>query len=167
VASSTSGSTWSRSPTVRTRRRRSPAARPSPSSSSRTASTSWNPATRSCARSWTAPASDPSPRPVAQVRRRGPVQGETWARGALGAHYRGMRAVWKGAVTFGLVNVPVKLYSATEDHDVPLHQVHDADGGRIRYKRVCEIDGEVVPYEHIDRAYDDGERTVVLTKKEL
>ncbi|MCP2264222.1 Ku protein [Promicromonospora thailandica] len=78
-----------------------------------------------------------------------------------------MRAIWKGAVTFGLVNVPVKLYSATEDHDVPLHQVHDTDGGRIRYKRVCEIDGEVVPYEHIDRAYDDGERTVVLTKKEL
>jgi DNA end-binding protein Ku len=78
-----------------------------------------------------------------------------------------MRAIWKGAVTFGLVNVPVKLYSATEDHDVSLHQVHDADGGRIRYKRVCEIDGEVVPYEHIDRAYDDGERTVVLTKKDL
>lgn len=78
-----------------------------------------------------------------------------------------MRAIWKGAVTFGLVNVPVKLYSATEDHDVPLHQVHDADGGRIRYKRVCEVDGEVVPYEHIDRAYDDGERTVVLTKQDL
>ncbi|WP_454858858.1 non-homologous end joining protein Ku [Promicromonospora soli] len=78
-----------------------------------------------------------------------------------------MRAIWKGAVTFGLVNVPVKLYSATEDHDVPLHQVHDADGGRIRYKRVCEVDGEVVPYEHIDRAYDDGERTVVLTKQDF
>lgn len=78
-----------------------------------------------------------------------------------------MRAIWKGAVTFGLVNVPVKLYSATEDHDVPLHQVHDADGGRIRYKRVCEIDGEVVPYEHIDKAYDDGDRTVVLTKQDL
>jgi DNA end-binding protein Ku len=78
-----------------------------------------------------------------------------------------MSAIWKGAVTFGLVNVPVKLYSATEDHDVPLHQVHDADGGRIRYKRVCEIDGKEVPYEHIDRAYDDGERTVVLTKKDL
>ncbi|AEG44743.1 Ku protein [Isoptericola variabilis] len=78
-----------------------------------------------------------------------------------------MRAIWKGAVTFGLVNVPVKLYSATEDHDVPLHQVHDADGGRIRYKRVCELDGEVVPYEHIDRAYDDGEHTVVITKEDL
>ncbi|MFC7876983.1 Ku protein [Isoptericola sp. NPDC057391] len=78
-----------------------------------------------------------------------------------------MRAIWKGAVTFGLVNVPVKLYSATEDHDVPLHQVHDEDGGRIRYRRVCELDGEEVPYQHIDRAYDDGERTVVLTKDDF
>ncbi len=78
-----------------------------------------------------------------------------------------MRAIWKGAVTFGLVNVPVKLYSATEDHDVSLHQVHDADGGRIRYQRVCELDGDEVPYEHIDRAYDDGEHTVVLTKEDL
>ncbi len=75
--------------------------------------------------------------------------------------------MWKGAVTFGLVNVPVKLYSATEDHDVSLHQVHDADGGRIRYQRVCELDGNEVPYEHIDRAYDDGEHTVVLTKEDL
>ena len=57
-----------------------------------------------------------------------------------------MRAIWKGALTFGLVNVPVKVYSATEDHDVPLHQVHNKDGGRIRYQRICEIDGEVVPY---------------------
>lgn len=78
-----------------------------------------------------------------------------------------MRAIWKGAITFGLVNVPVKVYSATEDHDVPLHQVHDADGGRIRYQRRCEVCGKVVPYEHIDKAYDDGERTVVLTGEDL
>lgn len=78
-----------------------------------------------------------------------------------------MRAVWKGAVTFGLVNVPVKLYSATEDHDVSLHQVHDADGGRIRYQRVCEIDGKVVEYKNIDKAYDDGERTVIITDEDL
>lgn len=78
-----------------------------------------------------------------------------------------MRAVWKGAVTFGLVNVPVKLYSATEDHDVSLHQVHDKDGGRIRYQRKCEICGEVVPYQHIDKAYDDGDRTVVITDDDL
>lgn len=78
-----------------------------------------------------------------------------------------MRAVWKGAVTFGLVNVPVKLYSATEDHDVSLHQVHAADGGRIRYQRKCEVCGEVVAYQDIDKAYDDGERTVVITDADL
>ncbi|CAN7315493.1 Ku protein [Microbacterium sp. LjRoot45] len=78
-----------------------------------------------------------------------------------------MRSIWKGALTFGLVNVPVKVYSATEDHDVPLHQVHAADGGRIRYQRICEIDGEVVPFADIDKAYDDGERTVVLTKDDI
>jgi DNA end-binding protein Ku len=78
-----------------------------------------------------------------------------------------MRAVWKGAVTFGLVNVPVKLYSATEDHDVSLHQVHDADGGRIRYQRICEIDGKPVDYKNIDKAYDDGERTVIITDADL
>lgn len=78
-----------------------------------------------------------------------------------------MRAIWKGALTFGLVNVPVKVYSATEDHDVPLHQVHNKDGGRIRYQRICEIDGEIVPYADIDKAYDDGERTVVLTKEDI
>jgi len=78
-----------------------------------------------------------------------------------------MRSIWKGAITFGLVNVPVKLYSATEDHDVSLHQVHDADGGRIRYQRKCEICGKVVDYEHIDKAFDDGDRTVVLTGEDL
>src|SRR5690606_34784158 len=79
-----------------------------------------------------------------------------------------MRSIWKGAVTFGLVNVPVKVYSATEDHDISLHQVHDEDGGRIRYQRVCELDGKVVAYSDIDRAYvDDDGQTVVLTKKDL
>ncbi|GAB2600462.1 Ku protein [Pseudactinotalea suaedae] len=78
-----------------------------------------------------------------------------------------MRAIWKGAITFGLVNVPVSLYSATESHDVKLHQVHDADGGRIRYQRKCEVCGEVVPYEHIDKAYTEGESTVVLTEEDL
>jgi DNA end-binding protein Ku len=78
-----------------------------------------------------------------------------------------MRAIWKGAITFGLVNVPVKVYSATEDHDISLHQVHDKDGGRIRYQRRCEICGKIIDFEHIDKAYDDGERTVVLTKDDF
>ena len=75
--------------------------------------------------------------------------------------------IWKGAITFGLVNVPVKLYSATEDHDVGLHQVHDKDGGRIRYQRKCEVCGKVVDYEHIDKAYAEGSTTVVLTEEDL
>ena len=78
-----------------------------------------------------------------------------------------MRAIWKGAITFGLVNVPVKLYAATEDHDVQLHQVHDADGGRIRYQRRCEVCGKVVDYEHIDKAFEEGGTTVVLTEDDL
>jgi len=78
-----------------------------------------------------------------------------------------MRSIWKGSIAFGLVNVPVKLYSATEDHDVDLHQVHDKDGGRIRYQRRCEICGRVVDFEHIDKAYSEGDRTVVLTEDDL
>ena len=74
-----------------------------------------------------------------------------------------MRAIWTGAVAFGLVNVPVKLYSATQSHDVDLHQVHGADGGRIRYQRRCEKCGKVIAYEDIDRAHDDGTTTVILS----
>ncbi|MGA9715867.1 MAG: Ku protein [Aeromicrobium sp.] len=78
-----------------------------------------------------------------------------------------MRSIWKGAISFGLVNVPVKVYSATQSHDVSLHQVHGEDGGRIRYQRKCEICGEVVAYDDIQKAYDDGDRTVILTPDEL
>ena len=78
-----------------------------------------------------------------------------------------MRAIWKGAIAFGLVNVPVKVYSATEDHDISLHQVHNADGGRIRYQRRCEVCSEIVDYSDIEKAYEDDGRTVILTKEEL
>ena len=78
-----------------------------------------------------------------------------------------MRAIWKGAIAFGLVNVPVKVYSATEDHDISLHQVHNADGGRIRYQRRCEVCGEVVDYSDIEKAFEEDGRTVVLSRDEL
>jgi DNA end-binding protein Ku len=78
-----------------------------------------------------------------------------------------MKSIWKGAITFGLVNVPVKVYSATEDHDVGLHQVHNKDGGRIRYQRRCEICHKIVDYENIDKAYEEGDQTVVLTEEDL
>ncbi len=79
-----------------------------------------------------------------------------------------MRAIWKGAVSFGLVSVPVKLYSATESHDVSFRQVHASDGGRIKYQRVCSIDGEEVAYADIAKGYEteDGEM-VILTDDDM
>ena len=79
-----------------------------------------------------------------------------------------MRSIWKGAISFGLVTIPVKLYSATEQRDVRFHQVHREDGGRIKYKRVCTIDGEEVPYSDIAKGYElpSGE-IVVLTDEDF
>ncbi|WP_445168754.1 non-homologous end joining protein Ku [Mycolicibacterium sp. Dal123E01] len=79
-----------------------------------------------------------------------------------------MRSIWKGSIAFGLVNVPVKVYSATEDHDLKFHQVHAKDNGRIRYKRVCEVCGEVVEYREIAKAFesDDGQ-TVIITDDDI
>ena len=74
-----------------------------------------------------------------------------------------MRAIWKGAVSFGLVSVPVKLYSATESKDISFRQVHAQDGGRIKYQRVCSIDGEEVAYSDIAKGYEteDGEMVII------
>jgi DNA end-binding protein Ku len=74
-----------------------------------------------------------------------------------------MRAIWKGAVSFGLVSVPVKLYAATESHDVSFRQVHAKDGGRIKYQRICSVDGEEVPYADIAKGYEteDGEMVIL------
>ncbi|GAA3199065.1 Ku protein [Actinocorallia longicatena] len=79
-----------------------------------------------------------------------------------------MRSIWKGAISFGLVTIPVKLYSATEQRDVAFHQVHREDGGRIKYKRVCQIDGEEVPYGDIAKGFElpSGEM-VVLTDEDF
>ncbi|MGI8456737.1 MAG: Ku protein [Propionibacteriaceae bacterium] len=73
------------------------------------------------------------------------------------------RSIWKGAISFGLVTIPVKLFSATEEKDISFRQVHPADGGRIKYKRVCEVDGEEVPFSEIAKGYElpDG-RMVIL-----
>ncbi len=79
-----------------------------------------------------------------------------------------MRAMWSGAVSFGLVSVPIKLYAATTNHDIRFHQVHGADGGRIKYKRTCSLDGEEVDYADIVKGYetDDGE-LITLTEEDL
>jgi DNA end-binding protein Ku len=75
-----------------------------------------------------------------------------------------MRSIWKGSVSFGLVSIGVKLYSATEEKSVSFNQVRRSDGARIRYKRVAESDGEEVAYSDIAKGYQlpSGE-TVVLT----
>jgi DNA end-binding protein Ku len=79
-----------------------------------------------------------------------------------------MRSIWKGSVSFGLVSIGVKLYSATEERDISFHQVRREDGARIRYKRVAESDGEEVAYSDIAKGYQlpSGE-IVVLTDEDF
>ena len=79
-----------------------------------------------------------------------------------------MRAIWKGAVSFGLVSIGVKVYSATEEKDIRFHQVHRDDGGRIRYKRTCSVCGEEVTYDDIAKGYDvGGGEMVILTDEDF
>jgi len=78
------------------------------------------------------------------------------------------RAIWSGAISFGLVNVPIKLFTATSQKDVRFHQLHDKDGARIQQKRVCSKDGEEVPMEHIVKGYEiSRDKYVLITPEEL
>ena len=79
-----------------------------------------------------------------------------------------MRSIWKGSISFGLVTIPVKLYSATEEKDISFRQVHREDGGRIKYKRECTKCGEEIAYADIAKGYEmpDGSM-VVLTDDDL
>src|SRR5579872_381204 len=78
------------------------------------------------------------------------------------------RPIWTGSITFGLVIVPVKLYSAVREKEVRFHELHDADGARLQHKRVCSKDGAEVPYEHVVRGYElSKDEYVVLTDDEL
>jgi len=78
------------------------------------------------------------------------------------------RSIWTGAISFGLVNVPVKLFSATSPKDVRFHQLEEGTGARIRYRRVSETSGEEVPYERIVKGYElGGDRYVIISPDEL
>ena len=79
-----------------------------------------------------------------------------------------MRSMWKGAVSFGLVMIPVKLYAATETKDIAFRQVHREDGGRIRFRRFCSIEDTEVPYEDVAKGFElpDGE-LVILTEEDM
>ena len=78
------------------------------------------------------------------------------------------RAIWTGSISFGLLNVPVKLYSAVSKKSVSFREIRDSDGSRIRHKRVAEADGEEVPYEHIVKGYEIApEQYVMITKEDF
>ncbi|MFK0097630.1 Ku protein [Streptomyces sp. NPDC091040] len=79
-----------------------------------------------------------------------------------------MRSIWNGAISFGLVSIPIKLVNATENHSISFRQVHVEDGGRIRYRKVCELDGEEVPSAEIGKAYEDADGTMIpITDEDL
>jgi len=79
-----------------------------------------------------------------------------------------MKTIWKGAISFGLVTIPVRVYGATEAKSLRFHQLHAPDGGRIRYKRVCSVDGEEVDYSEIVKGYEyEKDHYVTLTDEEL
>ncbi|MGB7981686.1 MAG: Ku protein [Candidatus Nanopelagicales bacterium] len=79
-----------------------------------------------------------------------------------------MRAMWSGNVAFGLVHIPVKMYAATQDLDVRFHQVHLADGGRIKYLRQCQVCEQVIPFAEIGKGFEDETgRRVLVSEDEL
>lgn len=78
------------------------------------------------------------------------------------------RAIWSGAISFGLVNVPVKLYSATSPKAVRFHQLHARDGVRIQQKRICPADGEEVTYDDLVKGFEIApDRYVIVRQEEL
>jgi DNA end-binding protein Ku len=78
------------------------------------------------------------------------------------------RTMWKGAISFGLVSIPIRVFPATEEKGLSFNQLHAEDHGRIKYQRVCAKCGEVVAYEHIVKGYEyEKDRYVVLTDEEL
>ncbi len=78
------------------------------------------------------------------------------------------RSIWNGTITFGMVNVPVKLYSATESKTVHFHEVHLRDGAKIEHRRVCSKEGKEVPYKQVVKGYEVGDgRYVVLEAEEV
>ncbi|MFE7399880.1 Ku protein [Streptomyces sp. NPDC057557] len=79
-----------------------------------------------------------------------------------------MRSIWNGAISFGLVSIPIKLVNATENHSVSFRQIHLADGGRIRYRKVCEIDEQEVTVADIGKAYEDADGSMIpITDEDL
>jgi DNA end-binding protein Ku len=78
------------------------------------------------------------------------------------------RTMWRGAISFGLVSIPIRVFPATEEKTLHFNQLHDADGGRIKYKRVCAVCGEEVPFEHIVKGFEiEKDRYVMLDDEDF
>ncbi|MFJ7267700.1 Ku protein [Streptomyces sp. NPDC099050] len=79
-----------------------------------------------------------------------------------------MRSIWNGAISFGLVSIPIKLVNATESHSISFRQIHVGDGGRVRYRKVCELDGEEVPASEIGKGYEEADGSIIpITDEDL
>ncbi|RSS53515.1 Ku protein [Streptomyces sp. WAC07061] len=79
-----------------------------------------------------------------------------------------MRSIWNGAISFGLVSIPIKLVNATESHSISFRQIHVTDGGRVRYRKVCELDGEEVPSAEIGKGYEEADGSIIpITEEDL
>ncbi|MFF3647420.1 Ku protein [Streptomyces sp. NPDC002181] len=79
-----------------------------------------------------------------------------------------MRSIWNGAISFGLVSIPIKLVNATESHSISFRQIHLGDGGRIRYRKVCELDGEEVATAEIGKGYEEADGSIIpITDEDL
>ena len=79
-----------------------------------------------------------------------------------------MRSIWNGAISFGLVSIPIKLVNATESHSISFRQIHTEDGGRIRYRKVCELDDKEVSGSEIGKGYEDADGTIIpITDEDL
>ncbi|MCC5479025.1 non-homologous end joining protein Ku [Streptomyces barringtoniae] len=72
-----------------------------------------------------------------------------------------MRSIWNGAISFGLVSIPIKLVNATESHSISFRQIHTEDNGRIRYRKVCELEEREVSQAEIGKAYEDADGTII------
>ncbi|WP_457921047.1 non-homologous end joining protein Ku [Streptomyces justiciae] len=79
-----------------------------------------------------------------------------------------MRSIWNGAISFGLVSIPIKLVNATESHSISFRQIHLEDGGRIRYRKVCELEEKEVSGAEIGKGYEDSDGTIIpITDEDL
>ncbi|MFE1557317.1 Ku protein [Streptomyces sp. NPDC058734] len=79
-----------------------------------------------------------------------------------------MRSIWNGAISFGLVSIPIKLVNATESHSISFRQIHVTDGSRVRYRKVCELDGEEVSSDEIGKGYEEADGSIIpITEEDL